>query len=959
MAGVGLRFALLGPMEMADQAGQLMPVPGTRQRVLLAALLLSANAPVSCDELYEAVWDGSPPAGAAATLRSHIRRLRNVLDREAAGRIIARAPGYLICVQQMELDVLQFEAFCREAGTARRTASWAEVSAAASHALELWRGTPLLDVPSQMLRDRAMPRLEQMRLQALEDHAEAELRLQQHDRLITGLRDLTAQHPLRERFHCQLMEALARSGRRAEALDAYGQARQALADELGIEPGPELQSLRRKILAGDPVLLAPVPQHDGPPLARSVTSDPEAPVVPRQLPAAVPDFIGRNARLADLTAVMNVARADGTGVMIAAIDGAPGVGKTALAVRWAHQVAADFPDGQLYVNLRGFDPSGRIVSAETAVRGFVDAFGVPPEHIPSSPEALAALYRSLLVGKRVLVLADNARDAGQVRPLLPGSAECLVVVTSRARLTGLAAAEGARLLTLDILQAGEARQLLSRRIGADRATAEPTAIAELAALCGRLPLALTVAGAQAAARPGTFLKALTAQLANAAGRLQALETADPATDVRTVFSWSYQALEDLPARMFRLLGVHSGPDVTIPAAAALLAVRRDEARAALSTLAMANLIDEHAPGRYSMHDLLRAYAREQAGAVESEADQESATRRVLDFYLHTAHAAALLLNPSRAPIALALPQPGVLPEVLADGRQALAWFEAEHNVLLSAVTQAAETRYDACACQLPWAIADFLDRRGHWLEWAATERTALAAATGLGDTPAQTMARRRLAHACMQLGDYDQARAHLTGCLDLYQRLGDRSGQARTHQSLGVLDTRQGQHADALVHDQQALELVRTAGNRAALAAALSNVGHSYAHVGNYEQARAFCRQSLDLHRQLDYSPAEANAWDSLGYAEHKLGNLTEAVGCYTRALAIFRDLGDRYSQADILIHLGDVREAARDMPGAQDAWQQALNILEDLHHPDAAKVRAKLRHPPAMQPRDTHMPAT
>ena len=487
------------------------------------------------------------------------------------------------------------------------------------------------------------------------------------------------------------------------------------------------------------------------------------------------------------------------GVAVAAIDGPPGVGKTALAVRWAHQAAAEFPDGQLYVNLRGFGSPDEIMPAGTAIRGFLDALGIPAERIPPDPESQAALYRSLLAGKRVLIVADNARDAGQVRPLLPGSPGCMVLVTSRNRLIGLAAAEGARLITLDVLPDGEARELLTRRIGARRARAEPGAVGELARLCGRLPLALAVAAARATARPAMPLAAVAAELAGTASRLGALQTGDPVTDVRTVFSWSCQHLGQEPARLFRLLGVHPGPDITAPAAAALLGIRHDGARAALDALAMANLAAEHVPGRYCLHDLLRAYAAEQAAGHEPAAERRAAIQRVLDYYLHTSHAAALLLNPHRVSVpVLPPPGPGVAPDRLDGHQQALAWFEAEHQVLLGCVSLAAETGSDACAWILPWAMTEFLDRRGHWHEWAATQRTALAAATRLGDTAGQAAARRAIATACVRLTDYRQARGHLAACLRLYRQLGDRTGEALARHSLGRVAEHQGHYADAL-----------------------------------------------------------------------------------------------------------------------------------------------------------------
>jgi tetratricopeptide (TPR) repeat protein/DNA-binding XRE family transcriptional regulator len=666
-------------------------------------------------------------------------------------------------------------------------------------------------------------------------------------------------------------------------------------------------------------------------------------VVPQQLPAPVPGFAGRRAEAAELTARMHAARAQGTAMVVAAIDGTPGIGKTALAVHWAHEVAAEFPDGQLYVNLRGFDLSGEVMPPATVIRGFLAALGVPAGNLPASGEAQAALYRSLLAGKRVLLVLDNARDAGQVRPMLPGSPGCLVVVTSRARLTGLAAAEGAHLLTLDVLPPGAARELLTSRIGAARTGAEPAAVEQMARLCGRLPLALTVAAARAAARPRMPLAAAAAELGGAASRLRALETGDPGTSVRTVFSWSCRSLGELPARMFWLLGVHPGPDITAAAAAALVGISLPEAQATLDALAMANLVEEHVPGRFAFHDLLRAYAAEQAAEHLPAQERHAAIQRVLDHYLHTGHAAALLLNPSREPVALAQPQPGTVPERLADGQQAMAWFEAEHQVLVSVITMAAQTGFDTWAWQLAWAMDNFLDWRGHWQEWAATQRIALAAATRLGDLAGQATARRLLGHTHARQGEYDQARAHLTHCLELYRTLGDPVGEGRVHQTLGWVAERQNRYPEALSHAEQALTLYRATGDQARQAAAVNNVGWCHILTGSYQQAREFCRQAVDLHRRLGDRPGEAGSWNSLGWAEHKLGNLAEAVHCHRQGLAVVRDLGDRYAEAEFLTYLGDVLHTAGDLGGAGDAWQQALDILTGLHHPDAAHVRGKL----------------
>ncbi len=647
-------------------------------------------------------------------------------------------------------------------------------------------------------------------------------------------------------------------------------------------------------------------------LSDGAPASPQGPTaVPRQVPAAVADFTGRAAELQALTGMLDQAGAGAPGtVVISAIGGTAGVGKTALALHWAHQVAGRFGDGQLHVNLRGFDPSGTPAAPEAVIRGFLDALGVPPERFPASPEAQAGLYRSLLADRKMLIVADNARDEQQVRPLLPASPASLVLVTSRSQLGGLAAADGARLISLDVLSHAEAVQLLAARLGAARAAAEPAAVDQIARLCACLPLALAVAAARAAARPGFSLAALAGELADSADRLDALDAGDPGSSVRAVFSWSTRQLTAEAARMFGLLGIHPGPDISVPAAASLAAIAQADARRLLRELARAHLTAEHLPGRYAFHDLLRAHAAEQAHHTDSEAGRDAAIGRVLDHYLHTAARAARLLNPAKEPLVLAPPRPGAAAAHPADHRQALAWFEAEHQVLLAAVTLAAESGFDTHAWQLPWAMASFLQARGHWQERAATQRTALAAATRLGDIAAQAVCSRLLAAACNELGDHDQARGHFASSLTLYQRLGDRLGQAKVHQSLGVLAERQGRYADALEHAEQALRLYQAIGDKASEADALNNVGWYHGLLGDYQQARAFCRQALTLSAEAGHHWLEGYVWDSLGYAEHHLGNLAEAAACYQRALSI-KGSGERFDEADTLTHLGDTRHAA------------------------------------------------
>jgi tetratricopeptide (TPR) repeat protein/transcriptional regulator with XRE-family HTH domain len=669
---------------------------------------------------------------------------------------------------------------------------------------------------------------------------------------------------------------------------------------------------------------------------------------PRQLPAAVADFTGRAVELQRLTQVLEAAKASRPGtVLISVIGGMAGVGKTALALHWAHRVAGRFPDGQLYVNLRGFDPSGTSVTAPEAIRGFLNALEVAPERVPASPEAQAGLYRSLLADRRMLIVLDNARDEQQVRPLLPASAGALVLVTSRSQLTGLAATDGARLLSLDVLAHGEATQLLAARIGPGRVAAEPGAAGEIAALSACLPLAVAIAAARAATRPGLPLAALASELRNASGRLDALDAGDPAASVRAVFSWSVRHLSPDAARMFRLLGVHPGPDISGPAAASLAGCDPARARRRLGELARAHLISERAGGRYAFHDLLRSYAAEQAHDTDGEPERDAATGRVLDHYLHTAAHAAHLLNPSHEPVALAPPGPGAAPEQPADHQQALAWFEDEHRVLLAAIARSAQSGFDVHAWQLAWALAPFLQARGHWQEWAATQRTALGAATRLGEAAAQAVCSRLLAAAYSDLGDYDESASLFTTSLTLYRRLGNRLGEAKVQHNLAALAEGQGRYDDVLKHAEEALRLYRAIGDKASEAGALNNVGWTYGLLGDYEQARTLCRQALDLCREVGHHWLEGYVWDSLGYAEHHLGNLGEAAACYQRALSLHREAGDRFTEAEALAHLGETRQAAGELAQAREAWQQALAIFDDLRNRDAAdKVRVLLASP-------------
>jgi tetratricopeptide (TPR) repeat protein/transcriptional regulator with XRE-family HTH domain len=666
-------------------------------------------------------------------------------------------------------------------------------------------------------------------------------------------------------------------------------------------------------------------------------------VVPRQLPAAVAHFAGRAAELKTLDRLLEKAGPGGT-VVISAIGGTAGVGKTALAVHWAHHVAGKFPDGQLYVNLRGFDRSGQPVTPAEAIRGFLDALRVPGEVIPVGLEAQAGLYRSLVAGKRMLVVLDNARDPAQVRPLLPGSPESLVVVTSRSQLIGLVAAEAAVPISLDVLTVAEARELMDGRLGSERAAGEPEAVTDLIELCASLPLALAVAAARAASSPALPLAVLAAELREARERLDLLATGDPATDVQAVFSWSYQNLDGATARMFRLLGLHAGPDISLAATASLAGIAVTDARTTLKELAKAHLLAEHVPGRFAFHDLLRAYAVQLAAARADAPDRRAAIGRSLDHYLHTGHLAAMLLDPFRDRLALDLPTAGAVPERLADYEQALAWFEAEHKVIMAAITQAADTGFYAQAVNLPATLTDFLYLRGHWHDMTATQRTALAAARCVSDQAGEALAHRHLARGEALTGNYGKASSHYQQALDLYRLLGDHVGQARSHCGLAWICIRHGRDDAALERSEQALAQFRAAGHRIGEAYVLNEVGWCHARLGGYQLAITHCQQALHLSREIGDRHTEAATWDSLGYVHHHLGDHQQAVTCYQHALAMFRDLGDRFNEGATFANLGDTHQAAGDLLAAGDAWQQALDMLRDLSQSDADQVRAKIQ---------------
>ena len=928
-----MRYRLLGPLEILGD-GHPVRLAGPRQEKVAAALLLEPNRVVPVDRLVDVVWDSAPPVHAVKQVRNCVSVVRAALTRAGLPAALGTTgAGYRFCVGDDELDTLVLDGHLSQARRLLDEGRAEHASARLGEAVSLWRGPALAGLRSRTLLP-AIAHLHERRLFTVEWHAEVELALGRHAHLVGRLTELVAEHPLREQLVAYLMLALYRSGRRADALAAYHRLRAELDAELAVNPGKRVTDLHERILRADPTLDAT--------LAAAVRlAAPGRQGAPRQLPPAVGHFTGRAAALEALTSLLDRSTEAHAPVVISAIGGTAGIGKTALALFWAHRVADRFPDGQLYVNLRGFDPSGRPATPGEALRGFLDALAVPTDQIPSTVDGQAALYRTLLAGRRVLVVLDNACDADQVRPLLPGGPSSLAVVTSRAPLTSLVAAEGAYPLTLDLLTDAEAHDLLARRLGASRLTG--AAPAELIRLCARLPLALSIAAAHAATHPSLPLADLVDQLHAPPGRLDQLTAGDPLTDVRAVLSWSYRSLTPPAARAFRLLGLHPGPDISLAATASLIGTAPPAAHAALAELTSAHMLTEPLPGRYTFHDLLRAYAAEQARAQESPQRRRAAVHRALDHYLHSLHS-AVARQPTRDPIDVPAASASVTPEDLSDDTTASAWCETEQPVLLALIELTAAGGFDRFAWQLPWTLATFFNRQGRWQEMAASQRIALDAARRLGDADAQARTHRDLGHAYLRLGSYTEAHRHLGDALCLYERLRDVNGQARVHHSLTLIAERGHRYDMAIEHAQQALALYESAGNRAGQAAALNAVGWYHALREHYPAALDQCRRALALHQELAHRPGEAATWDSLGYIHHRLGEHPRALHCYHQALHRYRELGDRYLEAEVLTHIGDTHEAAGQPDAARTTRRDALTILDELRHPDAATLRAALR---------------
>ncbi len=946
-----MRFALLGSLVVADNSGQPVALGGPRLRVLLAALLLRAGTPVPVGELAEMVWDGSPPSGAVPTLRSYVRRLRRALGDDAT-RIVALGPGYLIRAERPELDVLEFEALCRDARAALRAGEWADASAATARALGLWRAAPLLDVPSEALRAEFVPRLERLRRQVLEDRFDAGLRLGHHQELVPQLLEMTAQHPLQERFHAQLMLALAGTGRRAQALHAYQEARRMLVDELGIEPGPELRDIHRQILAGEVTdaddragavlpgkisaanltgTLAGASDSAARQAPARAAAEPDGLMPPRpaQLPSDIADFTGRATQAGHLyDALTRPEAASGPGtVRVVVVVGAAGLGKTTLAVHAAHQARGFFPDGQLYVNLSG--ASDHPAAPGEVLARFLRDLGVDGDKIPAGEDERAALYRTRLAGRRMLIMLDDARDAAQVRPVLPGSASCAVLVTTRNRAPNLL---GTGLVDLGTLAGPEALELFSRIVADARPAAEPEATAEILRACAGLPLAIRICAARLATRPQWRIATMAARLRDERRRLDEFQAGD--LEVRASFQVSYDSLgagrhRVDPARAFRLLGLWQGQWISLPAAAALTGEREGDAAGALETLVDANLLESPEPDQYHLHDLLRLFATERAQAEEAQDAQAGAVRRLLEWYLTTAIAAADTISPRRYRIpGEEPPAPGPLPGPVHD---AWAWYDGEHANLMAAIRQAAEAGYHDVAWRLPTALFPFLSRRQNHVDCVAAHRIAVNSARLTGSRPGEAWALHHLGFALAKLGD-----AEAFDCLQeasaMRQEAGDLGGEARTAIALT--------EAHLVIHGPQAayeyslrcLNLLRKAADPALLGIGLNNHGDICWLAGKADEATQSLHEALDTLTAIGGGNGHGQVMENLGQIHLKSGRLHEAIASLSEAHRLYLAQGHLEGQAMALKWLGEAQQGVGRTDQARESLQAALALFTNLN---------------------------
>jgi DNA-binding SARP family transcriptional activator len=942
--GEPLVVSLFGPVR-AWRGDVELDLGTPRQRAVLGLLGVRANCTVSRAELIDGMWGDDPPPSAVNAVHVYVAGLRRAVEprraHRAPGRIlVASGPGYLLRLRPGQLDVEVFGQHIASARESRERDDFPATIQSLDAALALFQATPLSGIPGPWA-DIERFRLGEVRLTAIEERIDAMLGLGRHAEAADQLAALVREHPLRERLHGQVMQALYRCGRQADALAAFAGARRILIEQLGIEPGPELRRIHAQILAAHEDLQpvtgeSPAVEPAARPAAAGAVRGRAAPA---QLPADVPAFTGREDEMAELDRMLaaTVITDDGAppAMVISAVSGTAGVGKTALAMHWAHRIRDSFPDGQLYVNLRGYDPDLPMTPAD-ALAGFLRALGMADRDIPADADERAAAYRSLLEGRRLLVVLDNAADVEQVRGLLPGSSSCVVLVTSRDSLAGLVARYGARRFDLGTLPRGDAVALLRALIG-KRVDAEPDAAMSLAEQCAQLPLALRIAAEMAANSPFASLSDLVSELADGQQRLRLLDAGgDPRSEIRNVLSWSYQHLPAAAARSFRLLGLHPGPDLDPHAAAALSGTAPEHVGPLLSLLTRAHLIQPVRHDRYTMHDLLSAYARDLvAEGQDGTEERQAALTRMFDHYLAVTAAAMEALDPTeqnRRPHVTAPVLPPTGPPV-ADPSQARAWLDAERAVLVAVTAHAGIHGWPGHATRLAATLARYLVTGGHNTDAVAIHGYALRAARHARDRGAEAKALVNLGEVRWRLGHSAQEKAQYEQALVIFRETGDWAGEARAHGNLGLLAWRHGQHSQASFRYEQALAIFRHADDRAGEARVLDNLGAICWRQGRYEQAAAHHQRALAVFREIDDRTGQACALANLATVCRRQGLLEQAEHHLEQSLSLSREIGNQACEAEALSDLGEVRGLRGHYQQAADDFERALVLFRRIGH--------------------------